>query len=287
MGCLDSNSMNYKRRIYNIPIKIKNSGYKKDEIDVYEYESENEFGSFLLNGPYFVCPLCNQRFSQSEMKEIEKIRFHDYYSTLFKYIDTINRNEIDIFEKLEKLAKQIEKEKSFINNPFYKHKCIPNNTEYYIKLYIYPYSDLNLYLKKKDLDERYHYDIWRKDPKIKNSLLWARRQRLRFDFDKFLEAANKRRVEEKEEDDNNKITSGGYFKGKKLCGKVKVVENFPDFKVQVVDHFPDLKVQKVEHFPDDIGKWQFVEDFPDFTIEYVEHFPDFTIQFVDHFPGLP
>jgi hypothetical protein len=37
--------------------------------------------------------------------------------------------------------------------------------------------------------------------------------------------------------------------GKKLHGKVKVVEHFPDFTIQYVDHFPDLEIQKVQHFP--------------------------------------
>ena len=36
----------------------------------------------------------------------------------------------------------------------------------------------------------------------------------------------------------------GYFKGIKLCGKVKVVSSFPDIKVKVVDSFPDLKVNQ-------------------------------------------
>ena len=31
----------------------------------------------------------------------------------------------------------------------------------------------------------------------------------------------------------------GYFKGIKLCGKVKKVDCFPDIRVQVVDSFPD------------------------------------------------
>ena len=75
--------------------------------------------------------------------------------------------------------------------------------------------------------------------------------------------------------------------GKKLHGKVKVVEHFPDFKVKVVEHFPDLKVKFVQHFPDSCGEWQLVEHFPDFTIKYVEHFPDFEIKKVEHFPGLP
>jgi hypothetical protein len=86
---------------------------------------------------------------------------------------------------------------------------------------------------------------------------------------------------------DDKVAKDCTFRGKKLHGKVKVVQHFPDFKVKVVQHFPDLKVQMVQHFPDTCGKWQIVENFPDFTVQYVEHFPDFQIQKVDHFPGLP
>jgi hypothetical protein len=70
--------------------------------------------------------------------------------------------------------------------------------------------------------------------------------------------------------------SGCMFKGKKLYGKVQIVDYFPDIKVQIVDYFPDLKVQKVDYFPSSCGKWQFVD-----------YFPDLKIQFVDYFPGLP
>ena len=38
------------------------------------------------------------------------------------------------------------------------------------------------------------------------------------------------------------INKDGYYKGIKLCGKVKVVEHFADIKVQVVNSFPDLKM---------------------------------------------
>ena len=85
----------------------------------------------------------------------------------------------------------------------------------------------------------------------------------------------------------SKINSDGYYKGIKLCGKVKVVEAFADIKVQVVNSFPDLKVQIVESFPDKIGKWQFVDSFPDFTIQFVTSFPDIKIKYVNSFPGLP
>ena len=78
----------------------------------------------------------------------------------------------------------------------------------------------------------------------------------------------------------------GYYKGIKLCGKVKVVERFADIKVKVVDHFPDLKVKRVQHFPSKIGEWQFVTHGEDFTIQYVTSFPNLKIKFVDHFPGV-
>ena len=80
---------------------------------------------------------------------------------------------------------------------------------------------------------------------------------------------------------------GCMFKGKKLYGKVQIVDYFPDIKVQIVDYFPDLKVQKVEYFPTTCGKWQFVDYFPDLKIQFVDYFPDLKIQFVDYFPGLP
>ncbi len=80
---------------------------------------------------------------------------------------------------------------------------------------------------------------------------------------------------------------GCMFKGKKLYGKVQIVDYFPDIKVQIVDYFPDLKVQKVDYFPNSCGKWQFVDYFPDIKIQFVDYFPDVKIQFVDYFPGLP
>ena len=75
--------------------------------------------------------------------------------------------------------------------------------------------------------------------------------------------------------------------GKKLHGRVKVVESFPDLKVRVVDSFPDLKVKVVDSFPDECGEWRFVDSFPDFTIAYVDSFPDLQVKHVDSFPGLP
>ena len=77
------------------------------------------------------------------------------------------------------------------------------------------------------------------------------------------------------------------FNGKKLYGRIKIVENFPDIKVKVVESFPDLKVKLVESFPDECGKWQIVESSPDLKVQLVESFPDIRVQFVESFPGLP
>jgi 3-methyladenine DNA glycosylase AlkD len=77
------------------------------------------------------------------------------------------------------------------------------------------------------------------------------------------------------------------YNGKKLFGKVKIVDSFPDIKVKIVNSFPDLKVKIVDAFPDKCGEWQIVDSFPDVKIKFVEKFPDLKIMFVENFPGIP
>ncbi len=74
--------------------------------------------------------------------------------------------------------------------------------------------------------------------------------------------------------------------GKKLYGKVKVVNSGADFDVRVVDSFADLDVKVVSSFADECGEWEFVDSFPDFTIRFVDSFSDFDIRFVGSFPGV-
>lgn len=76
------------------------------------------------------------------------------------------------------------------------------------------------------------------------------------------------------------------FKGKKLYGKIQIVQSFPDVKVQEVTSFPDLKVETVTAFPDKCGKWQMVNAFPDTKVQIVTSFPDVKVQYVTSFPGL-
>jgi len=84
-----------------------------------------------------------------------------------------------------------------------------------------------------------------------------------------------------------KVGSDCTLKGKRLYGKFKKVDSFPDLKVQIVDAFPDLKVQMVDAFPDKCGKWKMVDAFPDVKIQFVTSFPDLKIKYVNAFPGLP
>jgi len=76
------------------------------------------------------------------------------------------------------------------------------------------------------------------------------------------------------------------FAGKRLYGKIQVVQSFPDVKVQVVESFPDLKVQRVTASPDRCGQWQLVTAFPDTRVQFVTSFPDVKIQYVESFPGM-
>jgi len=85
----------------------------------------------------------------------------------------------------------------------------------------------------------------------------------------------------------SRIADDCTFKGKKLYGKIKFVDSFPDIKVQFVESFPDLKVKFVDSFADDCGEWQVVESFPDLKVQIVTSFPDIKIKPVDSFPGKP
>lgn len=83
-----------------------------------------------------------------------------------------------------------------------------------------------------------------------------------------------------------KLGSDCTFNGKKLYGKVRVVNNFATFKVRVTNAFPDLKVEKVTAFPDRCGRWEFGNSFEDFSVQFVDAFEDFSIEYVTAFPGV-
>jgi hypothetical protein len=83
------------------------------------------------------------------------------------------------------------------------------------------------------------------------------------------------------------ISADCTFRGKKLAGKVKIVDSFPDVRVKAVSSFPDLKVKKVTSFADECGEWEMVDSFADVKVQFVDSFPDIEIAWVDSFPGMP
>ena len=79
-------------------------------------------------------------------------------------------------------------------------------------------------------------------------------------------------------------------KGKRLYGKVKVVDMSADFRVEVVNvgYGADLWVKKIEpgYSCYSCGEWQFVESGEDFTVQFVEMSGDFRITFVEIGSGV-
>lgn len=75
-------------------------------------------------------------------------------------------------------------------------------------------------------------------------------------------------------------------KGKKLYGRVKIVEHHADFDVRVVEHHADLNVRLVDSHPNSCGQWQIVTSHEDFSVRIVDSHEDFSIKFVDSHPGI-
>ena len=75
-------------------------------------------------------------------------------------------------------------------------------------------------------------------------------------------------------------------KGKRLYGKVRVVDISADFKVEIVDIGADLRVERVNIGAHSCGKWEFVDIGEDFTVEFVDIGGDFKVEFVDISPGI-
>jgi hypothetical protein len=69
------------------------------------------------------------------------------------------------------------------------------------------------------------------------------------------------------------------FKGKKLYGKVKVVNSNADFKVKIVNSNEDISICRTNDNPDACGEWKFVEYSEDLKIEFVTSGEDFTIRY--------
>ena len=68
----------------------------------------------------------------------------------------------------------------------------------------------------------------------------------------------------------------------KICGNIKIVKRFPDYKVQIVPDNADLEVELVDKvYSNAPGKWKIVNGYADYHIKLVKNSPDFTISCKD------
>lgn len=82
------------------------------------------------------------------------------------------------------------------------------------------------------------------------------------------------------------VKSDCTVKGKKLYGRVMIVDALEDLRVMHVNIGADLRVQVIQHTPFRCGEWMFVNGLPDLKIKFVSGLADVHIQFVNSFPGI-
>jgi len=228
---------------------------QKDGLDVYLYRS---YDHIFFQELALYCPLCKNKFPEKVMNEIKSFNRKGIISFKFE-LGRLEQQYKDSGKIREQFEKSIKEEEKYLKTIYYKYKCDKTGQEIYLWLYPEGYT---YYTFEKYISSDSSIDLSLRDLNYIN---------YRDNY------ANR-----------EKITSDGYYKGKKLCGRVMVVDSYEDFKVQVVTSYPypDLRVQKVNYIPSQIGQWLFVESNPDFKIRYVDSYPDFKIEFVDYNPGV-
>ncbi len=77
------------------------------------------------------------------------------------------------------------------------------------------------------------------------------------------------------------------FKGKKLYGRVRIVNVGETFKVRAVSVGEDLRVQTSNMLATTCGRWEIVSIAEDFSVRMVDMGEDFSIRFVEVAHGLP
>jgi hypothetical protein len=76
-------------------------------------------------------------------------------------------------------------------------------------------------------------------------------------------------------------------KGKKLYGRVRIVNVGETFKVKAVSLGEDLRVQTSNTLATTCGRWEIVSIAEDFSIRMVDMGEDFSIRFVEVGNGVP
>lgn len=84
----------------------------------------------------------------------------------------------------------------------------------------------------------------------------------------------------------NPISGDCTFKGKKLYGKVRIVNYGEDIKVRIVNYNSDIKIRYVDYSPSSCGKWQKVNYGEDIKVRFVDSGQDIKVEIVNNGEGL-
>ena len=126
----------------------------KDGLDVYCFLS---FDKIFFQSNEFVCPLCNNKLPENEVKKIKSLKRKDINS--FRFVCQYGETISDYKDKLKNYDNMIKEEENFLKTLYYKHKCIKINQEIYLCLYTgngytfenYIFSDPNISLNIHDM----------------------------------------------------------------------------------------------------------------------------------------
>ena len=162
---------------------------QKDGLDVYYYRNYNYI---FFQVDTFYCPLCNDKFSESVMKEIKSLQRKSVNS--FRFVTQQCNTASESQKIIEKFDKMVQEEEKYLKTLYYKYKCIKTGKEIYLSLYTgggltfekYLYKDRDISLCLDDLT--------------------------------YMNCRNNRN-----NDNEGKITSDGYFKGIKLLEKSRLL----------------------------------------------------------------
>jgi hypothetical protein len=75
------------------------------------------------------------------------------------------------------------------------------------------------------------------------------------------------------------------WKGKKLYGKVRIVDSLEDVRIRFVDSLEDFRVRIVDHYLQDrCGLWRYVDSLEDLRVRIVDSGEDLRVRLVDYDP---
>jgi hypothetical protein len=84
----------------------------------------------------------------------------------------------------------------------------------------------------------------------------------------------------------NPVSKNCMYKGKKLSGRIELVDTFPDIRVRVVKSNPHLRVQKMKANTARCGEWEIVKFPPSLRVMIDQVHGEIDIQYVNFSPGV-